>query len=88
MATSAPQWDPATNTLQVYKYQIKYERKMSSNLIVTARHEICQKIYMTGFSGQKFYTLKRRKLRLFLVKKQQRKCINIIHCSSFLLELN
>ena len=27
MATSALQWDPATNTLQVYEYKIKYERK-------------------------------------------------------------
>ena len=28
----------------------------------TGRLEICQKIYMTEFSGQKFYTLKVRKL--------------------------
>ena len=27
MATSALQWDPATNTLQVFEYKIKYERK-------------------------------------------------------------
>ena len=29
------------------------------------RLEICQKIYTTGFSDQKFYTLKLRNLRLF-----------------------
>ena len=50
---------------------------------LVARLEICQKIYTTGFSGQKFYTLKRRKLRRFLLKKQQRKCINISYCISF-----
>ena len=42
-----------------------------------ARLEICQKIYTTGFSGQKFYTLNVRKFRLFLLKKKQRKCINL-----------
>ena len=50
-----------------------------------ARLEICQKIYMTGFSGQKFYTLKVRNLQLFLLKKKQRKCINLV---AFLLEIN
>ena len=30
--------------------------------VMTTRLEICQKIYTTGFSGQKFYTLKMRKL--------------------------
>ena len=32
--------------------------------------EICQTFYMTGFSGQKFYTLKVRKLRLFLQQQK------------------
>ena len=41
------------------------------------RLEICQKIYTTGFSGQKFYPLKVRKLRLFLLKEKQRICIYI-----------
>ena len=40
--------------------------------------EICQKLYMTAF-----YTLKVRKLRLFLLKKKQQKCINIRYFSSF-----
>ena len=47
--------------------------------------EICQKIYTTGFSDQKFYTLKVRNLQLFLLKKKQRKCINLV---AFLLEFN
>ena len=50
------------------------------------RHEICQKIYTTRVSGQKFYTLKVRKLRLFLLKKKQRKCINISYLSRLLTE--
>ena len=47
------------------------------------RLEICEKIYMTGFFGQKIYTLKVRKLRQFLLKKKQRKCINISHFHRF-----
>ena len=53
--------------------------------IYTPRLEICQKIYMTKFSDQKFYTLKVRTLRLFLLKKKQRKCINWV---AFLLKFN
>ena len=34
------------------------------------RLEICQKIYTTRFFGQKFYTLKVRKSRLFLLKEK------------------
>ena len=49
------------------------------------RLEMCQKFYTTGFSGQKIYTLKVPKLRLFLLKKKQRKCINL---AAFLLEFN
>ena len=48
---------------------------------ITNRLEICQKIYTTGFRGQEFYKLKVRKLRLFLLKKKQRKCINITYFS-------
>ena len=33
------------------------------------RLDICQKIYTARFSGQKFYTLKVRKLRHFLLKR-------------------
>ena len=44
--------------------------------------EICQKLYMT-----EFYTLKVRKLRLFLLKKKQRKCINISYFSNFFVKI-
>ena len=50
------------------------------------RLEICQKIYTTRFFGQKLYTLKVSKLQQFLLKKKQRKCINIIILVAFLLE--
>ena len=53
--------------------------------IVIFRLEICQKIYTTGFSGQIFYTVKVRQLRLFLLKKKQRKCSDL---GAFLLEFN
>ena len=45
---------------------------------VDDRLEICQKNYMTGFLDPKLYTLKVRKLRLFLLKKKQRKCISLV----------
>ena len=54
---------------------------------ITNRLEICQKIYTTKFLGQKFYTLKVRKLRLFLLKKKQQKCINISHFNSFFVKI-
>ena len=47
------------------------------------RLEICQKIYTTGFSGQKFYTLKVRKLWPFLLTMKQCKCIKIGKLSKF-----
>ena len=50
------------------------------------RLEICQKIYTTGFSGQKFYTLKVRKFRLFLLKENQLICIYISYFSSFFVK--
>ena len=53
-------------------------RRKSGKYNGTLRLEICQKIYTTGFSVQKFYTLKVRNLRLFLLKKKQRKCINLV----------
>ena len=43
-------------------------------LYISNRLEICQKIYTTGVFGQKFYTLKVRKLQLILLKRKQRKC--------------
>ena len=52
----------------------------------THRLEICQKIYTTGFSGQNFYTLKVRKLRLFLLKEKQCICIFISYFSSFFVK--
>ena len=33
--------------------------------VAVPRLEICQKIYTTGFSGQKFYTLKVRNATIF-----------------------
>ena len=40
------------------------------------------------FSGQKFLTLKVRKLRLLFLTIKQRKCININNLSNVLLEWN
>ena len=51
------------------------------------RLEICQKIYTTEFLGQKIYTLKVRKLRLFLLKDKQRECISSSYFSSFLVKI-
>ena len=51
------------------------------------RLEICQKIYTTRFLGQKFYTLKVRKLRRFLLKKKQRKCIDISYFGRFFVRI-
>ena len=51
------------------------------------RLEICQQIYTTRFSGQKIYTLKVRKLQLFLLKKKQRKCINISYLSRLFVKI-
>ena len=51
------------------------------------RHEICQKIYTTGFFWRKMYTLNVRKLRLFLLKKKQQKCINVRNLSNFLVKI-
>ena len=45
--------------------------RLSPNMVF--RLEICQKIYTAEFLGQKFYTLKVRKLRLFLLKKETAK---------------
>ena len=53
-----------------------------------SRLEICQKIYTTGFFGKQIYTLKVHKLRRFVLKKKQRKCISISYFSRFLLESN
>ena len=43
-----------------------------------SRLETCQKIYTTGFWDKKIYTLKVQNFRLFLLKKKQRKCINLV----------
>ena len=51
------------------------------------RLEICQKNYTTGFLGQKLYTLKVRKFRLFLPKKKQRKCINFSYLSRLFVKI-
>ena len=49
---------------------------------MTADLRFVKKNYTTGFQGQKFYILKVRKLQLFLLKKKQRKCIDISYFSS------
>ena len=46
-----------------------YVFPLSKKPFLPTRLEICQKNYTTGFSSQKFYTLKVRKLRRFLLKK-------------------
>ena len=51
--------------------------RLSPNKVV--RLEICQKIYTTEFSGQKFYTLKTRKLRLLLETINNTKKIVFFH---------
>ena len=61
-----------------------YVFPLSKKPFLPTRLEICQKNYTTGFSSQKFYTLKVRKLQLFLLKRKQRKCINISGFSSSL----
>ena len=61
-----------------------YVFPLSKKPFLPTRLEICQKNYTTGFSSQKFYTLKVRKLQLFLLKRKQRKCINISCFSSSL----
>ena len=66
--------------------EIRYlPQSYGTKMHILHRLEICQKIYMTRFSVQKFYTLRVRNLRLFLLKKKQRKCINLV---AFLLEFN
>ena len=62
---------------------VSWYQKMTGNCAAgfgqsVIRLEICQKIYTTEFLGQKFYTLKVRKLQLVLLKKKQQKCINIV----------
>ena len=57
--------------------------KFSPLICLEDRHEICQ-IYMTGFSGRKFYTLIVHALRLFLLTIKQCKCINIRNLGPFL----
>ena len=51
------------------------------------RHEICQKKFMTRFSGRKVYKLNVRKLWLLLLRMKQCKCIKINKLSHFLLIL-
>ena len=76
--TSLP---PTRNTLLI----ISSCNLKSYIIYIIYRLEICQKIYTTRFSDQQFYTLKVHNLQLFLLKKKQRKCINLV---AFLLEIN
>ena len=52
------------------------------------RLEICQKIYTTEFPGQKFYTIKVRKLRLFLLKRNSVNALKSVILVASLLEFN
>ena len=52
-------------------WKIRSSSLLKKELLFLARLEICQKIYTTGFSDQKFYTLKMRNLQLFLLKKNR-----------------
>ena len=61
---------------------------LSSALDLGDRREICQTYYTTRSSGQKFYTPKVRKLRLFWLTLKQRKCINISQLINFVLGVN
>ena len=51
------------------------------------RLEICQMFYTTRFSGQKFYTVKTRILRLFLLTIKQRRCHYQLVLSFFFVEI-
>ena len=84
-----------------YKWKLTFEQLLETVLKIVQRFkmgdkilkrinrlEICQKIYTTRFSGQKFYTLKVRKLRLFLLKiNSVNSLISVILVAS-LLEFN
>ena len=50
------------------------------------RHEICQRIYKTIISGQKFYTVEVHKLWQIWLTMKQRKCIDISNISDFMSE--
>ena len=64
--------------------QIFQRKDHSKALCPKGSLEICQKIYTTGFSDQKFYTLK---VQLFLLKKKQCKCINFSYFNSFFVTI-
>ena len=67
----------ADHVIRIYGGHAPYQFSVVLVLIlVLVRLEICQKIYTTGFSRQKFYTLKVRKLRLFLQQKKPCKGID------------
>ena len=63
-------------------------KKISNEGFPRSRLEICQKIYTTGFRGKKFYTLKVRKLRLFLRKINSVNSLISVILVAILLEFN
>ena len=67
--------------------QIALKQSLIQSNDSVLRLEICQKIYTTGFSDQKFHTLKVRNLRLFLLKKKQRKFIDISYFGSLFVRI-
>ena len=73
---------PETSSAAGYAPKQRYVHHMNINVYNSwyekCRLESCPKIYTTGFFCQKFYILKVRELRLFLLKKKQRKCIYLV----------
>ena len=62
----------------------------SSQIILNhtfAEMRFIKKIAPLDLWAKNFHTLKVRKLRLFLLKKKQRKCINIIYFTSFFVQI-
>ena len=70
----------------MYKQLVDVDVFKFKNHECSATHEICQKFYMTGFLGQKFYRLKVRQFWLFSLRIKQCECINISKSSHFLFK--
>ena len=70
-----------------YPHRHRHLRQCRHHCHQHHRLEICQTYYTTRFSGQKFYTLTVRKLRLFLLKEKQRISIYISYFSTFFVRI-
>ena len=80
-------WGLLCSSIKTYIVVCVFSQLVTTLLYSFSRLEICQKKYMTGFYGQKIYTLRVRKLRRFWPKKKQRKWINISYFSSFFVKI-